>query len=346
MAAKLLRVSEDDTTYYTLPGNTASINFEGTDLTDSIFGAEFESTQPGLRSWTVSGNALYKGFAGYRSAIKKTGTTTSFTSEAMNQVDSTQTYEIDDSTKSVWDWTEEVTVYDDGTEVDSDDIEEINYLFGEVTFVDSYTVAGPVTVDGNSLPLETFGRANEFTLSQSADQTETSDFETAQDNGGWATFRPTLLNSDLELGAFYRADNNFFQLLNDEDQFIIDIDPAGDGKSVARGIYRVLSDSQDGDVGGDETSSVNFSLSVPEDVRPFAWKHTSDTTLAQGLRLLVEKLLAREEIWVEYLPEGADEQGYRGKAIVVDSSLSSGVSDLIEATVELQGTGAPEVINE
>jgi len=345
--AKEVQVSADGgSTWYTLPGNTADLNRESSQLTDTIFGESFSSSETGLINWSVSGNALYRGFAGYNSTLKKTGTSTSFTGESMSQVGTSQTYRVDDDARSVWDWTQTVTINDGGSPVADADIDEINYVLGEVTFVSGYSVSGPITADGNYLPLSAFGKANSFSLTQSADTTDTTDFETAQSNGGFMTMRPTLLSSDLELTSFYRAATDFYDILKNRDQFVIEIDPEGNGNSIARGIYKVLTYNQTGDVGGDEENTVNFGLSVPEDTLPFSWRHLSASNIPQGLKIILDAWEGKNEIDVRYLPDGEGKEGYEGKIIVTDASMSSGIDAMVEASVTLQGTGTLSKINE
>ena len=62
-AAALL---QSDSSWDTLPGSTASVSRESGQITDTILGAGFDSTQVGLISWSYSGEAFYKGFAGIR----------------------------------------------------------------------------------------------------------------------------------------------------------------------------------------------------------------------------------------------------------------------------------------
>lgn len=345
--AKILQVSDDGgNNWYTLPGNTADLNREASQLTDTIFGETFSSSESGLINWSISGNALYRGFAGYNSVIRKTGTSTSFTGENLSQVGTSQTYRIDDNSKSVWDWTQSVTIKDSGSAVSDSNIDEINYVQGEVTFVPGYTVSGPVTADGNYLPTSPFGKANSFTLTQSADTTDTTDFETAQSNGGFMTMRPTLLTSDLELGSFYRVATDFWDVLKNRDQFVIEVDAEGNGNSVARGIYKVLTYNQSGDVGGDEEETVNFGLNVPDQVLPFSWKHLSGSNIPTGLKKVLDAWEAKNELLARYLPDGEGKEGYEGNVIVTDTSLSSGIDAMVEASVTLQGTGKLTKINE
>lgn len=343
--AKIVRVANlamDE--WFTLPGNTADFNETKDSGDDTVFGASFTSTQPTLTTWGVTGNALYRGFAGYRSQIRRMGTPTSFSSESMEQEDG-QTYIITNQTRAPWNWEEDIDVEDNGAPVDAEDIVAIDPLFGRITFADSYTVTGPVTVSGEYFPLESFGNANAFDLTQTADTTMTTSFEIAQANGGYATMRPTLRNSDASLTAFYRDDNDFTEPLREEEQFIVEFDIAGNGDSLCRGIYRVQSESQTGDVGGDEESTVELVLSVPEGIVPFSWLFDEDSTIPGGLKLIIESWLARENIMVEYLPEGLNNPGKRGEVVITDVSISSDVEGLVEASVSLEGNGAVNDVN-
>ena len=343
--AKIIRVADlDETEWFNIPGSTGDLSREKDAANDTIFGASWTSEQPTLINWSVSADAFYRGFAGYRSVLRRMGTSTAFTSQAM-EVEDGQTYIVTDLTQTPWNWNETLTVSDDGVAVDSDDIVEIDPLFGRVTFAEDYVVSGAVTVTGERYPLETFGNANAFDLTQTADTTETTSFEIAQANGGFMTMRPTLRTASLSLTAFYRSDNDFDEPLREDEQFIVEIDPAGNGETLARGIYRVQTNSQSGDVGGDEESNVDLVLSVPEGFVPFSWYFEEENAMPAGLRLILQSYLARENIMVEYLPEGLGEPGNKGEVVITDTSLSSEVNGIVEASIELQGTGALTEVN-
>ena len=54
----------------------------------------------------------------------------------------------------------------------------------------------------------------------------------------------------------------------------------------------------------------------------------------------------KNEIDVRYLPDGEGKEGYEGKSIVTDASMSSGIDAMVEASVTFQGTGTLTKINE
>ena len=342
MAAKTVQISSDGITYYTLPGNTADFSAETNQLDNTIFGVDYSSTQPGLINWSVSGNAMYRGFAGYVASVLRNGTSTATTGEAMSLVSGT-TYQIDDTAKRILDKDSTITFYDGASALDAADIESIDYLFGTVTLVAA--PSGAVTVDANFFPTASLGCSNSFSLTQTSDTTDTTCFETASVNGGFATFRPTLKTVELELTGFYRSTNQFYDLLQSRDELIVELNPDGNDKSVARGFFKPVTNSQTGDVGGDETETIAFRLSTPDSVVPFKWVHASDSTIPDAVKTLLDAWAGSEEVYVRYLPEGDALEGRQGQAIVTDISLSQSVDGMSEFSVSLQGTSTAIAIN-
>ncbi len=325
-----------------IPGATADLNRDGTQIDDTIFGQIFSSVQPGLINWGVTANAFYKGFAGYVATIKKGGTPTAFTDEAMDGVGlPANTFKITDATKNLWDRTATFTFNDTGLSgsppIAAGAIVSINHLQGQVTLDGSET--GPIEVTGTYLPLAAFGKANTFNLTSTAEVIDTTAFEDAQGNSGFNVFSQTLLSASLELSGFYDLANDFFTDLKNRVEVVIEINPDGSDLSVARGLFKMATDSQTGDVAGAETETVNFFLSVPEGLgaAPFQWTHDSTTTLSQAIIDLLTVWAAQDEIIVDYLPDGVT--GFQGNAVVTDISLAGGVDVMNEFTVALQGTG-------
>ncbi|MFV2014007.1 MAG: hypothetical protein ACC656_01140, partial [Candidatus Heimdallarchaeota archaeon] len=260
--AKKIQISDDGgANWFTLPGSTGELAREAAQVDDTIFGQTFESKFPSILSWNVNADAIYKGFAGYLATILKQGTTTVMTGEAMTLV-SGKTYQINLATREIWDRAATFVVYDNAVDQTAN-VESIDYLFGKVTFLSAYTVTGPVTVDGNYFPTLTLGKAQTYGLTQTAAVIDTTDFATAQANGGFLTSDPGLRNADLELAGFFDATSNFSAELQNRNELIIAINPTGTGDSIARGFYRLVTAAQQGDVGALEEETLNFALSVP-----------------------------------------------------------------------------------
>jgi hypothetical protein len=278
---------------------------------------------------------MYRGFAGYVASVLRNGTSTSFSDEAMTDLGG-NVWQITDATKRILDRTATFTP-STGT------IASIDYLFGKITFTG--TVVAP-TLSGKYFPTANLGCSNSFSLTQTSDTTDTTCFETASINGGFATMRATLKTVELELTGFYRASNQFYDLLQGRGELIVEINPDGNDKSVARGYFKPVTDSQTGDVGGDETETISFRLSTPVDVLPFAWSHAVDSTIPDAVKVLLDAWAASDEVYVRYLPEGVGNEGRQGTAIVTDISLSQSVDGMSEFSVELQGTDTALIINQ
>lgn len=341
MAAKRVRVSIDDgTTYLTLPGNTGDLKNDGATIDDTIFGQDFMSNQTGLINWTLSANALYKGFAGYVATIKKSGTPTTFTTEAFSLVTG-KTYKITDASKNVWDRTTVLHFFDNAAAVDVANILYIDYLFGQVTFVGGYTPTGPITATGKYMPTAAIGCTNTFTLTQKANSNDTTCMTDAQANGGNREFDYGLKTVTLELKGIYKAADAFIALLQARAECIIEINPDGNMKSVCRGFYKPSTTDFSGKVGDLEASTIDFSLSVPDVSTlpyPFAWMHTTDTTLNQAVINCLDSWENNDHISVAYLPDGTN--GFSGDSIVTDISLAGGLEVMNEFTANFQGSGA------
>lgn len=339
--AKRVRVSSDGSTYYTLPGGSGDYNDEAEQIGDTIFGQTFQSEQTGLISWNSSANALFKGFAGYVAKVKQSGTATAATGEAMSLV-SGKTYKITDATKNVWSRSNAVTVYDNAVAVNAANIQEINYLFGRVTFVSGYTVTGAITVDIYYLPMTVIAKANSFTLTQTANAIDISDFATVQANNGYRVFEPGLRTVTLEVGGFYDVSSAFWETLEGRSELVLEINPDGSSLSVARGFFKMVNRGQSGDVGALEEETRMFSLAVPENIDTvFSWVHDAATTLSQAVQILLAAFINETMPYIQYLPDDVDNLGFEGQAVVTDVSLSSGLDAMNEFQASFQGSGAP-----
>jgi len=344
VAKEVLISGDGGTTYFTLPGGSGEWNDEADQIEDTIFGQTFASTQPGLITWTSNANALYKGFAGYVAKLMSSGTATAMTAEAMSLVTG-KTYRVTDNTKSVISFAHAYTFKDNGVAVDVDDpaeVESVNLLFGRITFAAAYTVTGPVTVDASYLPMTEIGKGSSFTLTQTVEPLDKTDFPTARANNGYRIFDPGLRTVNLEIGGFYDTASEFWTVLEARENIVIEINPDGSNLSRARGVFKLVTRSQSGDVGALEEETRNFNLAVPEGLPlPFDWLHDAATTLSQGIRIALDSFIDQTHIDVRYLPEGPTILGFEGDGIVTDLSLSSSLDAMNEFTVNVQGSGAP-----
>lgn len=341
MPAKAIQTSADGVTWYTLPGTGGEYSDEGEQLNDTILGQSYSSIQPGLIGWTLGGQAFYKGFAGYVATLKQGGTPVALSAEAMSLV-SGKTYQITSATKRLINHLVAVTVLDNAVAVDAADIETIDYVNGRVTFDSAYTPTGSITITGEYVPLADLAKAQSFTLTQNAEAIDETDLATAKANGGYRVFRPGLRTVSLEVGGFYDEASALWEVLDAREDIIIEINPDGAGLSRARGIFKMVSRSQSGDVGALEEETRQFQLSVPENVDlPFSWLHDASTTLSQAVRVLLDAFTAETLPYVRYAPDGILDTYFQGQGVVTDLSLSGGVDAMNEFTVSIQGSDAP-----
>jgi hypothetical protein len=340
MAAKKVRIAPATTTnWVTLPGNTADFQADADMLDDTIFGYPYKSMQPDILKWQVSANAIYKGYAGYQAVIKKTGVSTVMTGEPMSQV-AGQVYQVTDATKRLLDIATTVVVKDNNVDHTAN-VDNIDFLFGRVTFTTGYVVTGPVTITGAYLPSSQICAMNKYTLTQQAEHVDLTDLCVAQTNGGYRQFQMGLKTVALQLSGFYRASSGFLDLLKNRSHFLIEINPDGVGKSVARGFFVAKSDKESGKVGNPEDENVDFDLYVPDNgllATPFSWVHDPTSTLNTAVQTLLTAWQLGSLVECRYLEDGVT--GKQGSAVPTNLSMSGGLGALNEFTVQLQGSGA------
>lgn len=356
MGAKAIRISTDDVTYRTLPGSQGEFSADGEAIDDTILGQSFSSAEVGLTNWSVTSDAIWKGFAGYIADLKQVGTTTGMTDEATTLV-SGLTYQIDDLAKQILDRTVAIIIDDNAIPVADADIESIDYLFGKVTFVEGYSVTGDITFDTASyFPTAVIGCTQNYTLTMTADAIDETCFSTAQANDGRRIFRPGLRTVGFEISGVYAPADDWKTVLAARTEIIIEVDPAGDGSSIARGFFKLATQGQSGAVGALEEETINFNLYVPDETVnpeadiPFGWQHTGASTLNQALKDLLDSW--EQELntyYVHYLPTGAvgatpDLDGVSGQFMVSDVSLSGDLSSMNVFQATLQGTGGFAIV--
>lgn len=343
MAAKIIAVSADDSTYYTLPGSTGELMRQAGALEDTIFGQTFKSMQPGVIGWQIQSDAYFKGFPGYVCAIKKKGSTTGMTTEACTLV-SGKTYQINATTKRVVDRAVTINVFDNAVNRNAE-VLNFNYLTGEVTFKASYTVVGPVTITGSYFPMISLGKYTSFTLNQTAVAIKDSDIPEMQANGGVDTYRSGGLREvSLQLPAVFAAADAWDTELTSREEYIIEVNPDGAGSHVARGFFKLFDDKQNGNVGALEEETLQFNLFVPiasasqfEATTPFQWIHAPGGPIPNAVKTCLDAWEAQTSLFVKYLHDGTN--GWKGEAVITNVTLQGGLDSVNQFTVSLQGSG-------
>jgi hypothetical protein len=337
---KKVRISDDNgVTWSTFPGSSGEFTSEAGDIDDTVLGQAFRSSQTGMIGNSLSTNGFYKGFAGYNAKLLASGTPVALTAEAMALV-SGKTYQVTNTAKRTFNPLTTVSFFDNGVAIAVANILNVDYVFGRVTFVPGYTVVGAITVTGQYLPLTAIARANGFTLTQTAEAVDDTDFTTAQGNSGHRTFIPGLKTMSLALTGIYSGSNNWRTLLTGRSQILIEINPDGTSKSVGRGFFKAMDVGQSGNVGDQEAASATFALSVPDiDVLayPFAWLHDPTTTLNASIKKALAAWQGNLIYDYQYLWDGTN--GWQGDGIITDVSLSSGLDAMNDFTINVQGSG-------
>ena len=348
MAAKKIQVSDNSgTNYYTLPGSSGGLTLERATVNDTVFGQNFASMLASLGQWSVTANAYFKGVVGYIATIKKTGTATTMTSQAMSLV-SGKTYQISDPTKRVISFADSLNVFDNGVDQTANVI-SIDYLSGLVTFASGYAVTGPVTITGKYLPLVTVAKAKSFTLTQTAAEEDASNYDDARTNGGWKTIQEGLKTVSLELGGIYNVANGSAGQLAADTVLVIQISPDNTTDTVFSGFFMMTSDAQAGNVGAIETETLRFDLWVPATqllVSPFNWYLTNNSNLNIAVKKVITAWLNSSNLNVNYLPDGGTTTGagQTGVVIVTECTLSNTMEGQNEFKCTFRGTGAPTAV--
>lgn len=335
---KVIRFSKTGNlgTFNTIPGNGGELSIESAELETTILGSEYSSAIAGVRDWSVSAPAMFRETAGFMATIKRKGVGTPTTDIAMTEDGGV--YQATTASERLWDVSEEIAVYDDAVQVDSDDIIRIDGMFGRVTFRSGYVVTGPITVDATVLGLVEFGCAQSVSLTMSAEAVDQSCFSTIDE--GFNVYRPGLKTASLSTDGFYLTGNTSFEDLKDAEDLVIEIDVDGSGSTVARGIFRLQSIGLSGDVGQSEDESLEFSLSVPDGFVPFSFFFGADTKAPAGLQEIIESWEANETGVIIYAPYGLASDYYEGEVVLTDVSMSVSTDSLAEFSIDTQGTGA------
>jgi hypothetical protein len=348
MAAKRIELSADDATYLLLPGSSGEISREGAAIEDTIFGQTYKSELTGPINWGINANAVYKGYAGYVAKLLKQGTSTAMVAEATTLV-SGKTYRITATAKRLFDRSVTVNVLDNAVNKNAE-LDNINYLFGEITFKSSYTPTGPVTISANYFPTASIGKFRGYTLNMVADAIRDSDMPTLQTNGGYHTHIPSLKTVSLELPTVYSSVDDWASALDDRSEYVIEINPDGTGfnGSLARGFFRLISASQSGDVGALEEENLRFALNVPYYAAqptlayPFGWFHAVGSPIPSAIKTALDRFLLDQSIFAKYLHNGV--AGWKGSGVMTSLSLTAGMESPNTFSVGLQMSGQPTVV--
>ena len=361
-----------------LPGRQGELNQESTSIDDTIFGEPYSSMFPGLITGTMTANAILKGIPGYnvvlRKAINPEGDAPTATFKLVRITDTTanpaptefvyrfipdnqheasfMAFDVDHViTPSQLAPTSGADTIDNDSKIVS-----VDYLFTEITL--NFDAGDAINYTGPVLTFQRIGRGQTYTLTQSLNPIDETDFDTAQENDGRRRFVAGLKRVSLEVGGFFRPENNFLNELQERDKVLISISPDGQGDAVARIYAHLMRDGQRGDVGALEEESIMYELNVLEEIdNPMDWRFNfsgkngnydpRESIVSRSNQRLLNAWLCGTHLGARYLPNGRDsngangiiEYGYTTAAIVSDATLSSGLDNVPEFRASLQLDG-------
>lgn len=205
------------------------------------------------------------GLAAYNTSIKKGGTPTTMTSEAMGG--SGTTFQITNTAKRVVDRNFAYTIYDNGVAVDVADIASFDMMFGKVIFTGSKT--GPITITGKYIPLAEVDNAISHGVDITGDVLDDTDFATAAGNGGYRTKKYGLNDVKVTMARNDDLSKDFKDLVLAGTPVVLDITPANQSEKI-RGWFVPESVSSSGDVAALEQESLSFTLDG-DTTTSFSW---------------------------------------------------------------------------
>ncbi|MEW5725090.1 MAG: hypothetical protein AB1896_18400 [Thermodesulfobacteriota bacterium] len=203
---------------------------------------------------------------GYKTTVKKSGTSTAFTDEPMSLV-SGNTYQITDAAKRVFDRSQVPTFKEALVAIPSSDVVSVDYLNGKVTFATPKT--GTVYVTGKYMPLAAIGGGHSYSLSVSREILDDTDY--VQANVSASRHRTSgLLDVAVTIGRLENLANDFFDLIEGGQAVVIEIDRGGSGDK-AKGWFVLESIANAGEVATLETGDLSFQLDG-DSRADFSWR--------------------------------------------------------------------------
>lgn len=202
--------------------------------------------------------------AGYGASLKKSGTSTAFTTEAMTNT-SGNTWRINATAKRVWNRNSTLTFFDNTVEISSSDISSIDYLYGKVTFTGSKT--GPIAVTGAYMPMATVAGAKEFSLTRTSAILDDTDLS----NNGYVSKVSTIHDVSVNISRFDDLTHDFTDIIVARTPIVIELAPTSSksyrGWFVAEGsdqsldINALIEEGLTFQLDGDDETGKTFSRS-------------------------------------------------------------------------------------
>lgn len=213
-------------------------------------------------------------FAGYLSKLRVSGIPTAMSTELMSTFSGSSTtgvggtpafvMEMNSTARQVWDRTLVPTFRigsSVGSTISSTTVIDINYVFGRTTFNSTFA-GGVVSVVGQYMPMAVAAGAHTYTLSQTADVLDDTDFTST----GFRSKNVGLFDVSLTLNSWEPLSTQFREILvasstsaRRGQPIVGEVNPGG-SSLFARGWFVVENDSLSGDVSGLEEASISLQI--------------------------------------------------------------------------------------
>lgn len=345
-----------------LPCKSITLTKNANVVDDSVFESMFKSGQTTLLGWNVDTDLVMKGELGYQSELLVGGgevpsykypltLVSGSTSESL-MLDFIEdeylvsgefnAYEMELANRYI-DWTKEVVV-EDGSENITDQVEWIDYLNCSVVIKGDYVIQDSLSITCTTVNLSPLCFANEFSVSESNDLTDTTTFDVAQKNNGHRVFSYGRTSATASLGGF-NSEVDADKIKQNQSERKPVVLRFNVGSNTLKGVFFTTSLERSGDL--TEILSTQHSLNVPIDFnkqplkKPFVWNTSGDREgvdiigIASSYRLPVNiKYKFKNGIVVE------------GVAYIESKEISVGVEDVSEISLSLVGSGALTITKE
>jgi hypothetical protein len=175
--------------------------------------------------------------AGYKTAVKKTGTSTTFASAAFTEIVNNKVFQITDTAKCLWDINPSIAFvfYENSVAINNADIDYLDMLQGIVAFKTA-NKTGTITGDGKYLPSVEVASTFSAELGLSNAIVDATTFKSAKDNGGYGSKAVTTKDATLSIENFYETDATFWDLYTSGSDILIEM--SLDGTPYSRAYYK------------------------------------------------------------------------------------------------------------
>ena len=178
---KLLQVSADNSTWANLPVESPTLNINNSPQETTALGNNggFKGRTYGLKDFSISAEGTFVPINVYSFTLKKSGTPTAMTDEAMSNTTG-NSYKVDASAKEIFDRDSDLIFKDGGSVIPVGDIASIDYLSGTVTLTGA--ASGAVTVTGNYIPVTASIDATTASIEMNREVEETTNVNSGANN--------------------------------------------------------------------------------------------------------------------------------------------------------------------